>query len=425
MSILIKNAFHQDKQTDIFIKGNRIAKIGSNLQIQADQIIDGTGKAILPSFVNGHTHASMTLLRGYADDMELYTWLNQYIWPLEAKLTEENVYVGAKLACLEMIKSGITLFNDMYWYYHSTARAVEEMGIRAALSSVFIDFQDQQTAKQRWEECLQLYQENKIYSQRIIFALGPHAIYSVSPESLIRVRDFARHHNLIIHMHLCETEKEVQDCLRLKGQTPVEFLDSLDLLGPNLCACHCIWLKDRDIDLIKEKGVKIVHNPTSNLKLCSGYFPYGRLRAKGIDICLGTDGCSSNNNLDMLEEMKFAALAAKASHGDPTIMPANEAFKAATYNGGKTFGLDIGEIKEGNLADCILVELNHPQLTPNYNLISNLVYSANSECIHSTICDGKVLMQDRQVPGENEILDQARKTSKKLIGENNQLQKDK
>ncbi|MFP4391855.1 MAG: amidohydrolase [Desulfohalobiaceae bacterium] len=417
MSLLIQNVRLQDHSIqDVYIQGDRISKIAPELDhIQAEHIIQAQGQAILPSFVNCHTHAAMTLLRGYADDMELHTWLNNYIWPLEAKLEEEDVYIGAKLACLEMIKTGTTFFNDMYWYLPSTAQAVQEMGLRAALSSVFIDFNDPQVAAKRWQECQELLEYSKGLDPRIILVLGPHAVYSVSQESLLQARDLALEQGLLIHMHLCETQKEVLDCQQQHGLTPVEYLHKLGLLNPHLCACHCIWLQERDMDLLAENQVSVVHNPTSNLKLCSGSFPYPELKARGVHIGLGTDGCSSNNNLDMLEEMKIAALAAKSRSMDPTTMPAQEIYEAATLTGAQIFGLQAGKIAEGWLADCILVDLDHPQLVPDYNLISNLVYSANGDCVRTTICAGQILMQDREIPQEKHILQKAKERVSRLI----------
>ncbi|MCF8104099.1 MAG: amidohydrolase [Desulfohalobiaceae bacterium] len=416
MSILIRNVRLDDEVTDVFIRGNRFERIGPDLDIEAEKVLDGRGKAILPSFVNGHTHAAMSLLRGYADDMELHTWLTRYIWPLEARLTEEDVYAGTRLACLEMIKSGTTFFNDMYWHWTGTARAVEEMGLRAGLSSVFIDFGDPGTAERHWQECRELFAASREYSKRISFLLGPHSVYAVSADSLRRIRDFALEQDLLIHIHLSETEKEVRELEKQLGKRPVEYLDDLGLLGPNLVACHCLWLNEQEIELLAEKRVKVIHNPVSNMKLCSGGFPYARLRRKGVAIGLGTDGCSSNNNLDMLEEMKFASLAAKDRSGDPTLMPAAEIFAAATLSGAEIFGLEAGRIREGYLADCILVDLGHHRLTPNHNLISNLVYAANGDCVQTTICDGKILMSDQVVDKEEEILAQAGERARKLNG---------
>ncbi len=416
MSLLIRNARLEGNTLDIFIQADRFSKIAPDLsEIKADQTIDAKGKAILPSFFNCHTHAAMTLLRGYADDMELHTWLNNHIWPMEAKLEPEDVYVGAKLACLEMIKTGTTLFNDMYWYLPSTARAVQEMGLRAALSSVFIDFDDPLVAEQRWQGCLDLLAAREKMDSRIILALGPHAVYSVSRKSLLQAGELARNYGLPIHIHLSETRKEVQDCLEQHGLTPVQYLHELGLLGPNICACHCIWLNERDMDLLAQHQVHVVHNPASNLKLCSGNFPYTELKKRDINVVLGTDGCSSNNNLDLLEEMKIAALQAKATTMDPTTMPAAEIFHAATLGGAQVFGLQAGKIEEGWLADCILVDLNHPQLVPDYHLTSNLVYSANGDCVDTTICNGQVLMQNRYVPQEELVLQEARQKAERLI----------
>lgn len=413
-TLLIQKVQLHGQTVDVFIQDNLFQEIAPDIQREASTLIDGRGKAIVPPFFNSHTHAAMTLLRGYADDMELHTWLTHHIWPLEAKIQAQDVYTGTKLACLEMIKTGTVFFNDMYWHLPATAQAVEEMGLRAALSSVFIDFNDPATAEKRWQECQDLFSRARHFSSRISFALGPHAIYSVSRESLSRVRDFAHKHDLKIHLHVSETAKEVEDCLNKNGCRPVHYLDSLGLLGPNLIACHAIWLSADEMDVLAEKGVTVVHNPVSNLKLGSGIFPYKALQERGVRIVLGTDGCSSNNNLDMLETMKFASLLAKGSASNPTLFPAPQAFAAATAQAAAAFGIDCGGIAKGRLADCLLIDLQHPQLTPNHNLISNLVYSGCGDCVHTTICNGRILMHDRKVPGEENILAQARDTAARL-----------
>ncbi|WP_027369782.1 amidohydrolase [Desulfovermiculus halophilus] len=414
-SILLRNVRLGDSTMDVAIEGGYFTQIGPDLTLQTDTVIDGRGKAIIPPFFNAHTHAAMTLLRGYADDMELHTWLTRHIWPLEAKITAQDVYIGTKLACLEMIKSGTVFFNDMYWHLPATARAVEEMGLRAALSSVFIDFNDPETADRRWQECLELHAFSRDLPSRITFALGPHAIYSVSRDSLCRARDFARQHGLLIHLHVSETAKEVEDCQHKHGCRPVRYLDQLGLLGPNLIACHAIWLSQDEMDLLAENRITVVHNPVSNLKLGSGTFAYRALQDRGVRIALGTDGCSSNNNLDMLETMKFASLLAKGSTQDPTVFPAPQAFAAATGNGAAAFGLNSGDIAPGRLADCLLVDLDSPQLTPDHSLVSNLVYSAGGECVNTVICNGRILMRDRRVEGEEEIMAQAREAARRLV----------
>jgi 5-methylthioadenosine/S-adenosylhomocysteine deaminase len=416
MSILIKNVLLDGKKKDVFIEGNIIKEIGENIDCECDETIDGQGKAIIPSFVNAHTHAAMTLMRGYADDMQVMQWLEEKIWPLEGKLTEDDVYWGTKLACLEMIKSGTTFFNDMYWHYHGTARAVEEMGIRAAVSAVFIDLFDENKAKEQIEHNKKLFEETKKYSDRIIFALGPHAIYTVSKESLIWAKKFADENGLLIHIHLSESKNEVDECIKKNSKRPVEYLDEIGFLGKNVITSHSIWLDDNEIDILAKNKVKVVHNPVSNMKLSSGVFPYNKISEKlgKSNIALGTDGCASNNNLDMFEEMKFAALLQKLETNDPSSMPAQEAFDMATVNGAKVFNLDCGEIKEGKLADLLLIDLKNIGLLPRHNLISNLVYSANGSCVDTTICNGKILMQNRKVVGEEEILEKANEIAMKL-----------
>ena len=415
MSILIKNVVVNGEEKDILVEGNKISEIAYNIQQETEHQIDGKNMVALPPFINAHTHAAMTLMRGYADDLLLDDWLQNKIWPFEAKITENDVFWGTKLACLEMIKSGSTFFNDMYWHYHGTARAVEEMGIRAAVSAVFIDGFDKEKAKQQIRLNEQLYHETKRYSERINFALGPHAIYTVSEESLIWAKEFSEENNIMIHIHISETQNEVEDCIQKHGKRPIEYLQDIGLLSSNVLAAHVIWVNEREMQILKEYNVKIAHNPTSNMKLCSGFFPYKELKKYDLSIALGTDGCASNNNLDMLEEMKIAALLHKIKSNDTTIMSANEAYKMATINGAKIFNLNCGEIKEGALADFILVDLNDVNLVPNHNLISNMVYSANRSCIDTVICDGKILMQDGKVEGEEEIIAKVSEVVKDLM----------
>ena len=403
MSILIKNVLLNEREKNIYIEGNEIAAIteagsGKANTGETEFVIDGKRKAAIPSLFNGHTHAAMTLFRGYADDMPLHEWLTTKIWPLEARLTDEAVYWGTKLACLEMIKSGTTFFNDMYWHWEGSARAVAESGIRAMLSAVFIDGFDAEKAKEQMLRNEALYEKSKKLPERIIFALGPHALYTVSKESLCWVRDFSDKHDLLVHIHLSETEEEVEECIKRYGMRPVEFLDEIKFLSPRTIACHCIHLSRKEMELLKKNEVKIVHNPTSNMKLAAGGMPYEELKKVGLypNIALGTDGCASNNNLDMFEEMKIASLVHKAFSGDPTSMPAEEAFELATRNAAKVFRLNSGVIEAGKLADIALLDLTKVELVPNHNLTSNIVYAANGSCVDTVICDGKILMEGRQ-----------------------------
>jgi 5-methylthioadenosine/S-adenosylhomocysteine deaminase len=416
MSIVITGVRLNGEIKDIFIEGNRIKEIDDQLEVKADEVIPGEGNAAVPSFINGHTHAAMTLLRGYADDMPLQEWLQTKIWPVEAHMTEEDVYWGAKLACLEMIKTGTTFFNDMYWHWRGTARAVEEMGIRAAISAVFIDLFDQSKAKEQIALNEDLYAARDEFGSRVTFTLGPHAIYTVSEEALRWCAEFARDKGVLIHFHLAETEEEIQECLKKHGARPVKYLEQIGFLGPHLVACHCVWLNEEDMACLKAHEVRAVHNPTSNMKLTvGGVFPYPQLRERGIITALGTDGCASNNNLDMLESAKLASLLQKFHTGDPVVMPAHEALDMITAQGARAFGLECGVIKEGQWADIALVDLNSPQLTPHFHLASDLIYAANGSCIDTLICDGRILMRGGRVEGEEEIMAKAHEKAFDLV----------
>jgi 5-methylthioadenosine/S-adenosylhomocysteine deaminase len=418
MSILIKQVQHNGETVDVWIDGNIISKISPSSSATCHPppatTIDGTEMAILPTFHNAHTHAAMAYMRSYADDLELFTWLNDHIWPFESKVTKEDVYDGARLACLEMIKSGTTFFNDMYWFWHSTSRAADELGMRAALSAVFIDFDDPAKAREQMEQNQRLFEERKQYSNRIIFQLGPHAVYTVSEKSLRWCKEFAAEHGLMIHIHLSETQKEVDDCVAKHGMRPPAYLDSIGFLGSNVTAAHCVWLEQNEMELLAERGVKALHCPVSNMKLASGKFRFTDAQKAGMQIAIGTDGCASNNALDMGAEIKAAALLEKHFTGDPTALPAEAAWRAGTRAGAEFFGLNSGIIEEGALADCMLVDLNNERLVPGYNLIADMVYSADSSCIDTVICDGKILMQNRRVPGEEEIIAKGREFKNKF-----------
>lgn len=414
MSILIKQAEWSSESVDVFIETNRIQKIGDCGGLTADTVIDGSGKALLPTFHNAHHHAAMAYMRSYADDLELFEWLNEHVWPLEANITEEDVYHGARLACLEMIKSGTTFFNDQYWYFHGTARAVEEMGMRAALGPTFIDMFDADRRAAEISNAIELFEERTRYSDRIIFELAPHALYTASKEALEWCVEFAGEHGLMIHTHLSETEKEVSDCLKKHGMRPPAYLDSIGLLAPNLAAAHCIWLEREEMELLAERGVKALHCPASNMKLASGKFRFTDAQNAGLQIAIGTDGAASNNNLCMIEEIKLASLLEKHFTGDPTALPAQTAWHAGTCATAEIFGLNSGIIEEGALADLMLVNLNNERLVPGHNLIADMVYSADSACVDTVICDGKILMQGHQVPGEEEIIAKGREFKAKF-----------
>ncbi len=417
MGLLLRQVVLDGETVDILVENGLISRIALSLKdVVADQVIEGGGKAVVPGLYNGHTHAAMTLFRGYADDMELQSWLTTKIWPLEEKLTEELVYHGARLACLEMIKSGTVFFNDMYWHFHSTARAVEEMGLRAALSAVIIDLDDPQRLKEQIAANRELFQASRDYSERLQFVLGPHAIYTVSRAGLEWVRDFAAEHDLLIHLHLSETEQEVRDCLKKHGLRPVEYLADIGLLSEKLVATHAVWLDGDEIAKLEKNRVKVINNPISNMKLAVGKsFAYRHFINHGVLVGLGTDGCASNNNLDMFETMKFSALLQKFAVNDPTVQPAVEVWRMATVDGAKIFGLEGGVVAEGRPADLLLIDTDRPEMVPGHNLISDLVYAASGAVVDTTIVAGKVLMHKRKVAGEEEIIAGAKDAARRLL----------
>lgn len=416
MKILIKDVLLNGNRTDIFMDNGTIEEIVPNSSRKADKTINGKNKAVLPSFINGHTHAAMTLFRGYADDMPLKPWLEEKIWPLESKLSEEDVYWGSKLACLEMIKNGVTAFNDMYWHWEATAKAVCDMGLRGFISAVFIDMFDPKKSDEQIEENVRLFELSEQYKPNITFTFGPHAVYTVSRKSLEWMRDFSEKEDILIHMHLAETLNESHFSRDRYGLTPVEFLDTVGLLSERYIGCHGCMLNENDMDILKKNKVKLVHVPVSNLKLSvDRMFPYILMKTNGIQYCLGTDGCASNNHLDVMETMKFASLLAKFFSHDPTTLPARETFELATKKAAEIFRLDSWEIRVGNRPDIILIDLARPEFVPNFDLYSDIVYASNSNAVDTVICMGKVLMEGKHVPGEEEIMDRARKVAKALV----------
>lgn len=406
MSILIKNVLLNDVPADVRIEGKLISRIGRDLPVGSSTVIDGTDKALIPGLVNTHTHAAMTLFRGFGDDMKLMPWLQEKIWPNEAKMTDEDVYWGAKLACLEMIKSGTTTFYDMYQRFDATAQAVEEMGVRAVLSGVCFDHFKPELTEIGKKNIRKQWEKMGRYSERVCFSLGPHAIYTVSGELLQWLNRFSEEHGLLIHLHLSETEGEVNNSVKDFGLTPVRYLKKLGLLSPRLLIAHALYVDVEEIAMLADHGVKVAHNPASNMKLASGTeFRFKEMKEAGIAVGIGTDGCSSSNNLDMVEAMKLASLLGKGWRKDPEVLTASEMLTAATEVGASFSGLNAGRIREGCLADVCLIDLRMPAFTPNFNTVSNLVYAANGSCMDTVICNGKILMENKVVAGEKEILE--------------------
>jgi 5-methylthioadenosine/S-adenosylhomocysteine deaminase len=372
--------------------------------------MDCTGKAAFPSFINMHTHAGMTLMKGIGEDIAFHEWLDK-IWVAEENLDEEYVYHATKAACLEMIKTGTTTFNDQYWHMPMAYKAAMELGLRPALSYVVLDKNDPEESERQKTQCLQMYELTKKWEDKAQLLISIHAIYSVREPMMLWAVDFAREHGLKMHIHISETEKEVEDCMREhNGMSPVEYLDSLRVLGPDVIAAHTLWLSDNDVEILGKRGVTCVHNINSNLKLASGYrFRYNELKAAGANVCLGTDGCGSSNNLDILEAMKTAAMVQKAWRNDPSAMPLDELAAMVSTNAAKALGINTGRIEPGYLADILIVDIDNYQFLSPAKFLANFVYSAHSDCVDSVICDGKFIMRGRVVPGEKEIIENARK----------------
>lgn len=414
--ILLKNITVNGEVSDMLIKDGLISSIRHSSDQQPDgaETVDCSGKTAVPGFVNMHTHAGMSMMRGIGEDVSFHEWLKK-IWEVESRIDAEFVYHATKVACLEMIKTGTTTFNDHYWHMPMAYKAAQEMGLRAVLAYVICDRNDPVESERQKLQCAEMYELTSGWDSSATFAVAIHAIYSVSEPMILWATDFARQRGLKIHIHVSETEKEVEDCKAQHGCSPVEYLDRLGVLGPDVIAAHTLWLSEADIEILGKRGVTCVHNVNSNLKLASGYrFLYNELRDAGANICLGTDGCASSNNLDMLETIKTSAMIQKAWRKDSSAMPLNELISMATANAGKALGLNIGRLEEGALADILIVD------TDNYNFLSpgtfeaNLVYSAHSDCIDSVICNGRFVMKNRVVPGEKEILTEARKVMSKL-----------
>ena len=332
-------------------------------------------------------------------------------------MTPHDVYVGAKLACLEMLRSGTTCFLDMYMHPLETAKAVEEMGLRAHLSYTLFDQGNPERAaldRKRSYEYMERFGE---FSDRITFTLGPHAIYTVSGEQLQFCHQFAVEHGVKIHLHLSETKGEVEECIRQHGLSPVRYLEKLGILSEHLVLAHVVWVDDEEMDLLAKHNVSVVHNPASNMKLASGYtFKYEEMKRRGIRIGIGTDGCSSSNNLDMVVAMKLASFLGKAWRFDSTACKADDIFASATAVGADILDLNAGRIEEGRLADVCLVDLNTPELVPLNDLTSNLVYATSgSSCIDTVIVDGRILMRDKHVPGQEAIIADAREVAQRLF----------
>lgn len=403
-NILLKNgevltAGGKIEQADIAITGSLIAGVGQiDAAWQPDDIIDCNGKLVLPGFVNTHTHAAMTLFRSYADDMALMDWLQKKIWPAEENLTGDDVYWGTLLAIAEMLKTGTTAFADMYFFMDKVAEAAEQSGIRAVLARGMAGVAP--TAELALTESEAFFRNWHGGAQgRISVMLGPHAPYTCPPDYLKKVVALAEKLGAQIHIHLAETAGEVADCKKSYGKTPIELMNDVGVLDCGVLAAHCVHLTPEDIGIMKQKKVRVAHNPGSNMKLASGIAPVPKLLSEGICVGLGTDGAASNNNLDMLEELRLAALLHKVNLLDPLVVPAAQAVELATVSGAAALGLGevAGKLAAGLKADIAILDMDALHWQPKHDRLSLLTYSATAADVHTVIVDGKVLLRDKKL----------------------------
>jgi 5-methylthioadenosine/S-adenosylhomocysteine deaminase len=400
---------------DTIIKGGAVAVVkdaiadigpaGGFRDRRVARTIDAKGGIIMPGLINTHTHASMTCFRGLADDLDLATWLNDHIFPAEARLTHEMVYAGAMLACAEMILSGTTCFKDMYLFEDAVAQAVHDSGMRGVVGEVLYDFPSPNYGP---IEQGFAYTEDLILKwrdhPRVTIAVEPHSPYLCAPELLLRSARLSDRYNIPLVIHVSETEDEVAQMKTRYNRTPVAHLADIGVLSPRLVACHCVVLSGQDIDLLKAHDVKVSHNPESNMKLASGIAPVPELIDAGVCVGLGTDGCTSNNNLDMFAEMDIAAKIHKVSRMDPTVMDARTVLRMATIEAAKVLGLGnvTGSLEKGKRADLIVIDTRKPHLTPMYNVYSHLVYAVGGSDVTASVIDGRVVMEGRR-PAELDL----------------------
>jgi 5-methylthioadenosine/S-adenosylhomocysteine deaminase len=380
----------------IAIDNERITYVGKEApkDFLADEIVDGKGKLATAGMVNTHGHVSMTLLRSYADDMALMDWLQNKIWPIEDKMDAKDIYWGALLGIVEMLKGGTTCFADMYAFMEDVARACVETGIRANLCRGLIGVAPDKDVK--LAENTTLFENWHGAANGLIrVTYGPHAPYTCPVDYLQKVISVAGAHGAELQMHLCETKFEVESCQKEHGMTPIKLMDSLGMFELGTIAAHCVHLSDEDMELMAAKGVRVAHNPQSNLKLASGIAPVKKMLEKGICVGLGTDGASSNNNLDMLEECRAAAMLHKAVDFDPLAIPAAKAWEMATVDGAKVLGFEkLGKLEAGNLADIVLWDMHKPYWYPRHNKLSQLVYAANSGDADTVFVVGKKVLEN-------------------------------
>jgi 5-methylthioadenosine/S-adenosylhomocysteine deaminase len=425
-NILLKNAEIVDRNSvitkaDIAIEGSTIVQVGKIADDwQAGRVIECSGKLVVPGLVNSHTHAAMSLFRSFADDMLLMDWLENKIWPAEAQLTEEDVYWGTMLAIAEMLKSGTTTFADMYFFMPAVAQAVARSGIRAVLARGMAGVAP--NGNQALLDSESFYREyHRQADGRITVMLGPHAPYTCPPDYLKKVVALAGKLGAEIHTHLSETRGEVEKCKSQYGKSPIALMEELEVLQCGVLAAHCVDISLEDIDIIKKHNVRVAHNPGSNLKLASGFAPVPELLKAGVCVALGTDGAASNNNLDMLEEIRLAAMIHKGNTLDPLVVPAATAVEMGTVNGAKALGLEgvTGVLAAGYKADMAIFDMRQPHWYPQHDRLSLLAYSAAAADVHTVIVNGEILLENKRLTtiDEEQLLFEVQKRGMRLVAQ--------
>ena len=387
------------RETDIYIEGSKIVSVGKRPEgFSEDRVIDGKDRLAIPGLVNCHTHSYMSFMRNVADDLSFMDWLFGTIDPIEQQMTDEDTYWGACLAIIEMMTSGTTCFNDMQMNIHQTTRAVKESGMRAVISRGLVGSGNDEAGRMRLN---QAYEERDAAADcdRLTFMLGPHAPYTCDDGFMRIVSEEAKKNNMRIHVHLSESESEIEQIKEKYHCTPIEMAEKNGLFDVPAVAAHCVQITESDMDILRKKNVSVVTNPASNMKLGNGFAPVPEMLEKGINVCIGTDGAASNNSLNLFHEMSLLALIHKGVAKTPQCISAKETIHIATINGAKALGLEkeIGSIEEGKKADIAILNLNTPSLTPRNNLIAGLSYSANGSEVETVIIDGKITMEERKI----------------------------
>lgn len=387
------------RKADLYVEGNRIVSIDEEPEgFQAEKIIEGKDRLAIPGLINCHTHSYMSFMRNVADDLSFMDWLFGTIDPIEQKMTDEDTYWGACLAIIEMMKSGTTCFNDMQMNIHQTTRAVKESGMRAVICRGLVGSGDDEGGQVRLRQAFE-ERDAARDCDRLSFMLGPHAPYTCDEGYMRIVSEEAKKNHMRIHVHLSESESEIQQIKEKYGCSPIEMAERNGLFDVPAIAAHCVQITESDMEILKAKGVSVVTNPASNMKLGNGFAPVPEMLEKGINVCIGTDGAASNNSLNLFHEMSLLALIHKGVKKTPQCISAAQNFRIATINGAKALGLseEIGSLEVGKKADIAILNLNTPSLTPRNNLLAGFSYSANGSEVETVIIDGKITMENRRV----------------------------